>query len=198
MQINTRSNSRGSFPSTAGFTLLETLVVASIIGISAAIAAPSWSGFVNRQSLNTAQSQVYQAMQETKSNAMHQKVTWQFSVRQVQVSGKPVVQWSVHQASITPAPESWHNLGANIRLDDESTFPQSNGIRRVRFNHYGCPVYQLNDECGQTSISSQGRITLSNQQSSKTKRCVIVSTLLGALRTGKEHPKKQDSKYYCY
>ncbi|HEY9611471.1 MAG TPA: prepilin-type cleavage/methylation domain-containing protein, partial [Allocoleopsis sp.] len=63
---------------------------------------------------------------------------------------------------------------------------------------YGCPVYQLNDECGQTSISSKGRITLSHQLSGKTKRCVIVSTLLGTLRTGKEHSKKQDSKYYCY
>jgi hypothetical protein len=113
------------------------------------------------------------------------------------VGGKQVVQWSIHPASITPVPASWRNLDANLRLDDETTLPQSGGVRRVRFNHYGCPVYQINDECGQTSILSQGRLTLSYQQGGKAKRCVIVSTLLGALRTGKENPKKQDGKY-CY
>jgi prepilin-type N-terminal cleavage/methylation domain-containing protein len=197
MGLNHYVNRQPTSPSTAGFTLLETMIVVSIIGILSGIAAPNWLNFINRQRLNTGQSQVYQAMQQARSQAMLQKVTWQVSFRQVPVGSQQVVQWSLHQANITPAPNSWHNLESNIRLDDETTLPNSKGVRRVRFNYYGCPVYQINDECGQTSILSKGRLTLSAQKGGKTKRCVIVSTLLGAVRTAKENRKKQDGKY-CY
>jgi prepilin-type N-terminal cleavage/methylation domain-containing protein len=197
MQLNHSVNRQPLSPSTAGFTLLETIAVVSIIGILSTIAAPNWFNFINRQRLNTGQSQVYQAMQQARSQAMLQKVTWQVSFRQVPVGSQQVVQWSLHQANITPAAHSWHNLDSNIRLDDETTLPNSKGVRRVRFNYYGCPVYQINDECGQTSILSKGRLTLSAQKGGKTKRCVIVSTLLGAVRTAKENRKKQDGKY-CY
>jgi prepilin-type N-terminal cleavage/methylation domain-containing protein len=197
MRLNDSINRQPLSSSTAGFTLLETITVVSIIGILSGIAAPNWLNFINRQRLNTGQSQVYQAMLQARSQAMLQKVTWQVSFRQAAVGSQQVVQWSVHQANIIPAPNSWHNLDGNIRLDDETTLPNSKGVRRVRFNYYGCPVYQINDECGQTSILSKGRLTLSAQKGGKTKRCVIVSTLLGALRTAKENPKKQDGKY-CY
>ncbi|MEW6491348.1 MAG: prepilin-type N-terminal cleavage/methylation domain-containing protein [Cyanobacteriota bacterium] len=196
MQVNNRYSGKAT-STTAGFTLLEYIIVVSLIGILSAIAAPNWFNFINRQRLNTAQNQVYRAMQEAKSNAMRDKVTWQVSFRQVAVRKKQVVQLSLHQASITPTQKSWYNIDANIRLDNETTLPQSKGVRRVRFNYYGCPVYQLNDECGQTSILSKGRLTLSPQQGGKAKRCVIVSTLLGTLRTAKENPKKKDGKY-CY
>jgi prepilin-type N-terminal cleavage/methylation domain-containing protein len=197
MRLNNCVNRQPLSPSTAGFTLLETIIVVSIIGILSASAAPSWFNLINRQRLNTAQSQVYQAMQQARSQAMLQKVTWQVSFRQAQVGSQQVVQWSRHQANITPAANSWHNLDSNIRLDDETTLPNSNGVRRVRFNYYGCPVYQINDECGQTSILSKGRLTLSAQKGGRIKRCVIVSTLLGAVRTAKENPKQKDGKY-CY
>jgi Tfp pilus assembly protein FimT len=167
-------------------------------GIVSAIAFPNWIAFVERQRLNSAQNQVYQAMQEAKSNATRDKVTWQASFRQVLVDGKQVVQWSVHRASITPSAESWHNLAANVRLDDETSLPNSDSMRRIRFNYSGCPVYQLNDECGQTTILTKGRITLSSAKGGKAKRCVIVSTLLGALRMAKEQPKTDQKGRSCY
>jgi Tfp pilus assembly protein FimT len=184
--------------STSGFTLLELIIMVTLTGIVSAIAFPNWIAFVERQHLNTAQSQVYQAMQEARSNATRDKVTWQASFRQVLVDGKQVVQLSVHPASITPSAESWHNLQANVRLDDETNLPNSNSGRRVRFNYSGCPVYQLNDECGQTTILTKGRITLSSAKGGKTKRCVIVSTLLGALRMAKEQPKTDEKGRSCY
>lgn len=198
MRVNSRYVGKAASRSTAGFTLLELTILLGILGIVGAIAAPNWFKFIERQRLNTAQYQVYQAMREAQSNATRDKTTWTASFQQVSMAGKQVVQWSVHPARITPAAESWHNLDANIRLDDETTLPESNNVRRVQFNLYGCPIYHQNDECGQTSILSKGRLTLSSEHGGKTKRCVIVSTLLGALRTAKENRTKQDGKYYCY
>jgi type II secretory pathway pseudopilin PulG len=198
MRGNRQYTNKTASCSTAGFTVLELIILVTMTGIVSAIALPNWIAFVERQHLNTAQSKVYQAMQEAKSNATRDKLTWQASFRQVPVDGKEVVQWSVHRASITPSAESWHNLEANVRLDDETSLPNSANGRRVRFNYSGCPVYQLNDECGQTTILSKGRITLSSAKGGKAKRCVIVSTLLGALRTAKEQPKTDKKGRYCY
>jgi prepilin-type N-terminal cleavage/methylation domain-containing protein len=180
---------KAQYSNNAGFTLLENIIVLAIIGILCAITAPNWIGFVNRQRLNTAQHQVYRGMQETKSQAMLQKVTWQFSIREVTVNGKPVVQWAVHPKSLSPANAIWHNLDSHIRLyRPETTFykDKKNGIQRVQFNYIGNTNGQL------------GQLTLVANNSDKVKRCVYVSTLIGTMRMGKEHPKANSSKKYCY
>lgn len=181
MHLNTDHNTKAPSPSTAGFTLLESIIVVSIVGILAAIAAPNWFSFINRQRLNTAQYQVYQAMQEAKSNAMRDKVTGQFSIRK----NADIVQWAVHPATVKPANTQWHNLDKTINLDPETTLQQSGTVRRIQFDYHGNVKPPL------------GRVTLSSRNGGKTKRCVFVSTLLGAIRTAKENPKKQDGKY-CY
>lgn len=198
MGVNRLYTNKAVFCSTAGFTLFELIIIVILVGIVSAIAFPNWMAFVERQRLNSAQSQVYQAMQEARSNAKRDKLTWQASFRQVRVDGKEVFQWSVHPASITPSAASWHNFEANVRLDDETSLPNSDSVRRVRFNYYGCPVYQLNDQCGETTILTKGRITVSSAKGGKAKRCVIVSTLLGVLRMAKEQAKTDEKGRYCY
>ena len=198
-QLSNRSNQ--------GFTLLEVVFVALIIGILSAIAAPSWLAFSNTRRLTTAQDQVYRAIREAQSNAKRDKVTWQASFRE----NNGVVQWTVHRANVDPIPPnapppklgSWQNLEPSIRLDSETnllemTLPQSGTVRRVLFNYQGCPVFQAGDECTQTSEQVQGRITLSSNNGGTAKRCVIVSTLLGALRTAKERPTPNPTNgKYC-
>lgn len=189
MQAKTPNNRTTLSSSTTGFTLLETMIVTSIIGISAAIAAPSWLSFVHRQSLNTAQNQIYQAMQETKSNAIHQKVTWQFSIREIPINGKTTVQWAVHPENVNPTAAHWRSLAPQLQLyAPETTLyaDKKNALQRVQFNYIGNTDGQL------------GQITLTTKNSSKLKRCVYVSTLIGTLRTGKEHSKLNSSKKSCY
>lgn len=181
----------------SGFTLFETLIILVILGILAGIISPTWIAFVQRQRLNTAQSQVYQAMRTAQSNATRDKITWQASFQE----NNGVAQWAVHPASINAkhlTPADWHNLASNVRLDSETNLPKSNGIRRLRFNYQGCPVYRLDDECTHTAVQTKGRITLSSPRVGKTKRCVIVSTLIGALRTAREQPKPDRKGRYCY
>ena len=165
----------------AGFTLLEAVTVVAIVGILFALAVPGWASFITLQRLNGGQEQVLLAMREAQSHAKHSHVIWQASFQ----NANGVVQWAVHPASITPMPSLWSSLDSAIQMDAETTLQQSGEVRRVQFDHEGNVNGQL------------GRLTLSSKMGGKMKRCVVVSTLLGAVRTGKEHTTLQDGKY-CY
>lgn len=168
--------------SNSGFSLVEMLVVIFLIGILSAIAIPSWLSFVNTRRLNVAQDEVYRAMRQAQSQAKKQKLTWQVSFREQ----NNIVQWAVHPATVNASVANWNNLDSNIRLDQETTLQQSNGIRQIQFD-YG----------GNVTQPPLGRITLSSKYAGKAKRCVYVSTILGAMRTAKEHTTAQDGDY-CY
>lgn len=168
--------------SSDGFTLIEILIVIFIIGILSAIAVPSWLAFVNTYRLNAAQNQVYLAIREAQSNAKRDKVTWQASFREMD----EVVQWAVHPITLEPAKASWNDLDSHIRLDPESTLQLSDGVRQIKFDYRG-----------NVRKPPFGRITLSTKDGGSAKRCVFVSTILGAMRTAKEHRKPKDGKY-CY
>lgn len=166
---------------TNGFTLLELIVIVLILSILFATMAPAWGSFLNVQRLNASQERVYQAMRDAQSRAKQNRIVWQASFQ----NPNGVVQWAVHPVNTTPIASMWNSLDAAIQLDAETTLQQSGGIRRVQFDHEGHVNGQL------------GRLTLSGKNGSKAKRCVVVSTLLGVLRTGSEHSTMQDGKY-CY
>lgn len=168
--------------SNRGFTLTEMLLVIIVIGTLAAIAVPTWLTFVEVHRLNTAKDQVSLAMREAQSKATHEKLNWQASFREVD----QVVQWAVHPASVTPASANWHNLDSHVRLDTETNLESSNGVRQIKFDYRG-----------NVSKPPLGRITLSSKYGGKVKRCVIVSTILGAMRTAKEHSQPKEGNY-CY
>jgi prepilin-type N-terminal cleavage/methylation domain-containing protein len=65
----------------AGFTLLELLVVIILMGVIAAIAAPSWSLFMNQRRVNAANNVVLQSLQEAQSQARTRKVSYSVSFR---------------------------------------------------------------------------------------------------------------------
>ncbi|MFN6463341.1 MAG: type II secretion system protein [Nostoc sp. DedVER02] len=195
--------------SSGGFTLLETLVVILLISILAALGIPNWLAFVETRRLNTAQNQVYFAMRQAQSQATKEKLTWQASFR-VQ---NDIIQWSVHQAEaeqfipnvVKNNDSLWHNLESNTRIDEqennkgkkETTLRKhpSQQIWRVLFNYQGCPISEIGNQC---TIAGLGQITFYSLNAGKARRCVYVSTLLGAMRTGKENARANESDKYCY
>jgi prepilin-type N-terminal cleavage/methylation domain-containing protein len=164
----------------AGFTLIEMITVGSIIGMLAAIALPSWLGFMNIRRLNIAQGEVNQAMRQAQSQAKKEKVNYQASFR----TQNDILQWAVHKESdLNNA--VWNDLDDSVQLDNSTLeLDLDNGVRRVRFNDIGGVIPPL----GKITLSSKSESSKSeSSKSDRTpRRCVIVSTILGAMRTAKD------------
>ena len=136
----------------------------------------SWLGFINNQRLRTGQEQIVRAMDEAKSNAKTYKMTYQVSFKY-----DGIVKYAVHKSDANINTLNWQALDSNLRISDplvvtEDTndttlyYQRSNQLWRVQFNYQGHTNGQL------------GKITLRLKNGGNTKRCVIVSTLLGATR----------------
>ncbi|MEB3282701.1 MAG: type II secretion system protein [Lyngbya sp.] len=230
MKLNTRSkcdrqiyhkhfttiSSSSKVRSSTGYTIIEILLIVSIIGIFSGIAVPAWIGFASRQQLRTGATRVYWAMRTAQSEAKRQKISVQASFREKDNR----VQWAVHPASVPPndlSDTAWESLPAGVLIDDkvrndkgkyEASLPKvnpaDNSVRdagtvyRALFNYKGCPVYKSTDECTQTSIEAKGGLALIHKNLEKSKRCVIISTLIGVVRIGQEHKKANPNDRYCY
>lgn len=185
-----------------GFTLIETMMVIVIVGVLAAIAAPSWVAFIETRRLSFAQDQIYRALLEAQSNAKRDKIAWQVSLQE----NDGIVQWAVHPASLNQFISSevnWKSLDANIQVykdknnlnQCETTLNQQNpscpasGPWRVQFDYLGIPKRE-GPELGQ--------ITLNTNSNTKTQRCIYVATILGTIRTGQENSTANSDDRYCY
>lgn len=150
-----------------GFSLLEMLTVFAIVGIIAAIAVPGWASFRNTRRLNTAQDQIYQALRQAQFEAKRRGVRWQISVQ----NRDEQAQWAIYPVNASPLEAAWTDLPPGIQIDtSRTTVRRSRGIYEVQFNHKGHVNGQL------------GRITLVGIERSRTRRSVVVSTLIGAMR----------------
>ncbi|MDF5718705.1 MAG: prepilin-type N-terminal cleavage/methylation domain-containing protein [Rhizonema sp. NSF051] len=199
--------------SNGGYTLLEILVVIVLIGILSAIAIPSWLAFIDTLRLNTAQHEIYRAIRQAQSEAIKSKLTWQASFREQ----NSVIQWAVHPAdaaglfipnAVQANNNLWHTLEPNIHIDqqpnslgkNETTIRKqtSFGPWRVLFNYQGCPIYNVGNECTHTSLRTLGQINLSSQNGGTARRCVYISTIIGAMRMGKDHDAVNENGKFCY
>ncbi|WP_121969866.1 type II secretion system protein [Leptolyngbya sp. BC1307] len=165
-----------------GFTLLETLVVMIGVGIVAAIAAPSWLSFVEGNRLTVARDELFLGIRDAQTKAHYQKTNWQFSLRERDGS----LEWASHPKSVSPFAARWETLESRtLQIDGETTFATSGSVYYVQFDMNGNVTRRI------------GRVTLSSRRIPRLKRCVIVSTMIGATRKSKEQATPRDGKM-CY
>lgn len=167
-----------------GFTLIEVLVVMAMIGILSAIAAPSWLSFANNQRLNSAQSRAFSTLRLAQSNAKRTQTIWQASFRNTPT----ISQYAIH-----PDPPSttdnaywdnlpWQNFAEGVRIVEhtETSVPNRTTLRAVT----AIPepdIYQAQFKPQGNVNGQMGKITFVSGSSDR-KKCVIISTLLGAMR----------------
>ncbi|WP_413279977.1 type II secretion system protein [Floridanema evergladense] len=145
-----------------------------IVGILAAIMAPSLSYLLNLLRLNAAQAEALSTMRQAQANARREKRIWQASFRDV--NGR--VQWSLSPEGQSEANQIWNNLtgedATKITIFN-STLRNQRGVYSVQFK----PNYWVNGQLGRITFVSRGTTNGAS-------RCVFVSTLIGNLRTSSD------------
>lgn len=215
-QRNLATASKPHLRQDAGFNMVELVIGMLMIAILSSIAAPGWLAFINNQRLRTSQSSVYGALQLAQSNAKRDKVSWQVSFRfpgkDKNGATIQVVQWAIHPTTTMPtslpvstspssAPNVWYSFQEKIAIDTDTTLtnfteidPSTNnpqtgsGVYQAIFNRQGCMVEKTDGECtdSPTWFGSKKLITLKHEQLGAARKCAVVTTLLGAMRTGED------------
>ena len=187
----------------SGFTLIEVLVVIAMVGILSAIAAPSWLGFVARQKLNKANDTVFAALQEAQREAKNKKVSYSVSFK-IDSTDK-ATKIAVHRDSIAASSVDdkwWKSIGEGLEiksnqflvgtnLKDEKSQGNGNTIKllsgtktkTIAFDYAG--TLPRDAELPLKIVLATPKTT-NNSKPSNLKRCVIVETFIGGIRTAKD------------
>ena len=181
-----------------GFTLLEVLVTVLVLGILSSIAAPSWLAFINNQRVRTVNDRVLQSLRSAQSEAKRSKrdvtVTFDTSVAGVpkvtivtinltDPTTNPPIQTAL--TTTPPIQTVTFDGGGEIKPGTIVLATQANGnkaIKSITFNYQGNITSPLIESKTPRVITDGFSVTVA-PASGGAKKCVIVETILGGMRT---------------
>lgn len=196
-----------------GFSLIEVVAVVLMIGVLAAIAAPSWLTFINRQRLNKANDVVVTALQQASREAKKTKTRYSVTFK---VKDK-ISKIAVHPSSPIPGDDSslWQPLGQDVDIKSgqvalltnltDTNKTDDNGTLKKEYNYLSTPKSITFDYMGSLPEANFGKedintkeipglkiaVVIPNSVTSASdadiKRCVIFKTLLGAMVIEKDN-----------
>jgi prepilin-type N-terminal cleavage/methylation domain-containing protein len=193
----------------AGFSLIELTVVLLLVSILAAIAAPGWFTFVNRQQLNKANDAVITAIQDAQRQAKEKKLSYSVSFQKNSTTKN--VEVAVYRTDIGIS--TWKPIGTDVGVDSSKfllganlssentanstvnspvSYPSSTSYK-ITFDYmgtlpnanFGTFTSPLTEVPGFKIVVAIPTTTNSTSASS-VKRCVIVKTLLGSMVAAKD------------
>ena len=167
--------------STAGFTMIEIIVIVLLIGVMSAIAIPSWLQFITRQRLNQAQDRGVLVLRDAQAKAKQSHSTWQACLRD---NGTRVDSAVTTDCSVSA---NWQPL---ISSNDSQLLTITTTNLALSPGGYYAIQYQADGTVDQSvnPISSPPPelIFAIRNQSAGSKTCISVQTLLGAIHTDKD------------
>lgn len=178
--LSTRSPSQQQ----AGYTLLELLVVVMLVAILAAIAGPGWLTFVNRQRINALRGEVYQTLQTAQSEAKKNKLSRTVTFSRSTPDGLPQV--SINGGSAQLLGQGQIKKGQITEFNKYTIGPRNTYTITnlpITFDYQGNVTPTNYQNQNGASESPPYIVTVSGAGG---KRCVIVETLLGGMRTANE------------
>ena len=146
--------------------MLELLVVILLAAIMAAIAAPGWLGFLNRQQVGAVRSDVVQTLRSAQQQAQQRRQT--VTVVVDNQNGQPVL---VVNGLAQPLGGGGNVEISSFSFTNATPRTKNTAVTQIQFDYQGIPIGE--------NIPFVIDITIDNGS----RQCVRVETLLGSIKT---------------